>query len=431
MKIAFKTFGCKANMTDTDAMFLEAQKRGFTVVDETAVADAYIINTCTVTENADKDARQQANRYKRVNPESVVAMVGCYAQVATDELVKLPQVDLVVGTANKFRVLDHVKQKLSSTSVEKNQVEKAMGFLPENFPGSKNSRATIKIQDGCNFKCTFCIIPDARGRSRSLPIETIARQVSQAYSEGFKEVVLTGIHLAHYGWDHNTDLVTLVRTLLATKEGPRIRLSSLDPFEIPHELIEMLKTESRLCPHFHIALQSGSDKILARMKRFYKAQEFVDVCNKIQSVNPDTFIGVDVIVGFPGETEEDFQETLNTLKNSFWSKLHVFSYSVRKGTAAAAFEDQVSYQDIAKRSEILRMLSEERHLAFLKTQVGKEKSVLLERPSKKHPGFWLGHTENYLPTLSRVENGEAKAVFSLTLGDLSGEYITTQSNYSV
>lgn len=412
-------------MTDTDAMFLEAQKRGFTIVDETAVADAYVINTCTVTENADKDARQQANRYKRVNPESVVAMVGCYAQVATDELVKLPQVDLVVGTANKFRVLDHLKQKLSDTRVEKNQVEKAMGFLPENFPGSKNSRATIKIQDGCNFKCSFCIIPDARGKSRSLPLETIVRQVNQAYREGFKEVILTGIHLAHYGWDHNTDLVTLVRALLAVKEGPRIRLSSLDPFEIPHELIDMLKMEKRLCPHFHIALQSGSDKILSRMKRFYKAQEFVDVCNKIQTTNSDTFIGVDVIVGFPGETEEDFLETVNTLKKSFWSKLHVFSYSLRKGTAAAAFEDHVKPEEIAKRSEILRMLSEERHLQFLKSQTGKDKDVLLERPSKKNPGFWLGHTENYLPTLSKVDNGEAKAVFTMKLGDVSGERVMT------
>lgn len=427
MKIAFKTFGCKANMTDTDALFLEAEKRGFTVVDETSVADAYVINTCTVTENADKDARQQANRYKRANPESVVALVGCYAQVATDELVKLPQVDLVVGTANKFRALDHIKQKLNSVPLEKNQVEKTMGFLPEHFPGSKNSRATIKIQDGCNFKCTFCIIPEARGKSRSLPLETIVKQVNDAYQEGFQEVILTGIHLAHYGWDHNTDLVTLVRALLSTPEGPRVRLSSLDPFEIPHELIEMLKTEKRLCPHFHIALQSGSDKILARMKRFYKAQEFVDVCNKIQSVNPDTFIGVDVIVGFPGETEEDFQETVETLKKSFWSKLHVFSYSVRKGTPAAAFEDHVKLEEIARRSEVLRMLSEERHIEFLKSQVGKEKAVLLERPSKKHPGFWLGHTENYLPTLSKLENGEAKAVFTMKLGKISGEKITTIS----
>lgn len=423
MKIAFKTFGCKANTTDTDALFLEAKKQGFEVVDEQAVADAYVINTCTVTENADKDARHQANRYKRTNPDSVVAMVGCYAQVATDELLKLPQVDLVIGTANKFRVLDHLKQKIETGSLEKNQVEKAMGFLPENFPGSRNSRATIKIQDGCNFKCSFCIIPDARGRSRSLPVETIVKQVTQAWQEGFKEVVLTGIHLAHYGWDHNTDLVALVKALLQEKEGPRLRLSSLDPFEIPHELIEMLKTEERLCPHFHIALQSGSDKILAKMKRFYKAKEFVDVCRKIETVNPDTFIGVDVIVGFPGETEEDFEQTVTTLKESFWAKLHVFSYSVRKGTAAASLKDHVPQQEIARRSEVLRRLSEERYQQFIQSQVGKEKNVLLERPSKKFPGFWLGHTENYLPTLSPISDAQAKWVVSMRLQSVKEERV--------
>ncbi len=407
MRIAIKTFGCKANSTDSDALFLEAKRRGYQIVNETDPADAYVINTCTVTENADRDARHQAHRFKRQNQGGLVAMVGCYAQVARDSLLNFPEVDFVVGTANKFKVLDHFEKAFRNEPVEKDQVEPAKGFLPENFPGSRHARATVKIQDGCNYRCSFCIIPEARGRSRSLTLESIEKQVTQAYREGFKEVVLTGIHLAHYGWDHNTDLVELMKRLLS-QEGPRIRLSSLDPFEIPEELLQLFANHERFCPHFHIALQSGSDSVLSRMRRIYQAQEFVDVTQKIKALRPDTFIGVDVIVGFPGEGEKEFQETIQCLNNSYWTKLHVFSFSARRGTVAAQLEPKVPEPLIAERSEVLRKLSDQQYFNFMESQVGKTRKVILERPSKTQADVWLGHTDNYLPTYTLISQAEPK-----------------------
>lgn len=424
MRIAFKTFGCRANTNDTDSLYLEAKKRGFEVVSETEKADAYVINTCTVTENADRDARHQANRFKRQNQGGLVAMVGCYAQVAKEEILKIPEVDFIVGTANKFRVLDLFQSALNNEHVAKDQVENTAGFLPEHFPGSRQARANIKIQDGCNYKCSFCIIPEARGRSRSLPLQMVMRQVEEAYAQGFQEIVLTGIHLAHYGWDQNTDLITLVKEIVKMPSGPRVRISTLDPFEIPDGLIDMLGQEERLCPHFHIAIQSGSDTVLKRMRRLYKAQEFVDVCEKIYARCSDTFIGVDIITGFPGENEQEFMETVNLLNASKWSKLHVFSYSSRRGTAAASLTDHVPSEIIDARSEILRQMSETRYNAFLKSQLGKTKNVLLEQPSKKDAGIWLGHTENYIPTLTRIQ-GTTKTVLRTSLIQIEGEKIWT------
>ena len=403
MRIAFKTFGCKANSVDTDFLYGEALRRGFEIVEEEQGADAYVINSCTVTSQADRDARVFAQKYKRQNPLSQVAVVGCYAQVAKEELLALPEVDYVLGTAEKLKVLDFFE-----SGAEKDAVVPATGFLPETFQGSRYARANIKIQDGCNFACSFCIIPKARGRSRSLSIEVIRKQVATAYEMGFKEVILTGIHIAHYGWDLNTDLMALLRELLKEKDGPRIRLSTLDPFEIPDELVEWLATEERLCAHFHIALQSGSDRILKSMKRIYRAHEFVDVTQKIRRANSDTFIGVDVIVGFPGEDEAAFQETVQCLQDSFWAKLHVFPFSVRKGTRAETLPDHLPKSTIAARSKILRDLSDVRLQDFLNGQVGKTKSVILERAVDDSGLRWTGHTDNYLQAIVELSQGETK-----------------------
>lgn len=425
MRIAIKTFGCRANSTDSDALFLEAKKRGYQIVDETAQADAYVINTCTVTENADRDARHQAYRFKRQNQGGLVAMVGCYAQVAKNELLKLAEVDFVVGTANKFKVLDHFEKAINNLPVERDQVEPAKGFLPESFPGSRHARATVKIQDGCNYRCSFCIIPEARGRSRSLPIDIIEQQVQTAFKDGFNEVVLTGIHLAHYGWDQNTDLVELVKRLLS-RPGPRVRLSSLDPFELPEELLNLFSSHERFCPHFHIALQSGSDSVLSRMRRIYQAKEFVEVTQKIQRLRPDTFIGVDIITGFPGETEEEFQETINCLKNSYWTKLHVFPFSARKGTVAANLEGQLSDTLISERSEILRKLSDSQYFKFMNSQIGKTRKVILERQSKTQKDVWLGHTDNFLPTYTLVSPAAPKMEVLCEIIKTEGDRVWTK-----
>ncbi|NBX76174.1 MAG: tRNA (N(6)-L-threonylcarbamoyladenosine(37)-C(2))-methylthiotransferase MtaB [Proteobacteria bacterium] len=425
MRIAFKTFGCRANSNDTDALYLEAVRRGFVPVSETEPADAYVINTCTVTENADRDARHQANRFKRQNQGALVALVGCYAQVGREELLKLPEVDFLVGTANKFKTLDYFEEAFRTGKIEKDQVELAKGFLPEHFPGSRNARATIKIQDGCNYKCSFCIIPEARGRSRSLPLETVLKQVEAAHAQGFQEIVLTGIHLAHYGWDQNTDLAKLLQSIFHIKNGPRVRVSTLDPFEIPDNLIALLKNESRLCPHFHIALQSGNDEVLRKMRRLYKAHEFSDVTAKLKEAQPDTFVGVDVIVGFPGEGEKEFEDTVKLLEKSYWTKLHVFSFSARRGTVAAELKPEVPEAVIAERSKILRDLSDKRYEQFLKSQLGKEKAVIFEKLSKGSENVWQGHTENYIPTLTVATEARSKMLKRLTLTKVEGEKMWT------
>jgi len=419
MKLAIKTFGCRANSADTDILYMEAKRRGFELVGENDVADAYIINSCTVTSHADRDARSQVRKFKRLNPNSLVGVIGCYGQVSKEELIANPAIDYVLGTAEKNAILDLFTKSLTP----KDQVANTTGFLVEDFPGSRYSRATVKIQDGCNFKCTFCIIPQARGKSRSLPLNTALKQIEQAYEQGYEEVVLSGIHLAHYGWDQNTDLVELLERTLSLPKGPRIRLTSLDPFEIPSRLIEMT-SHPRLCPHFHIALQSGNDKVLKSMKRFYKAQEFVHVTENIYNKSPDTFIGVDIIVGFPEEGEEEFNDTLQCLKDSFWTKLHVFSFSARRDTPAVHMT-QVAAAEITNRSKILRNLSEERYERFLISQIGKKKDVLLERPSKKHPGLWLGHTENYLPTFSKT-SGKQKHIIPSIIKKRMGERVLTE-----
>ncbi len=423
MKIAFKTFGCKANSVDTDNLFLEARRRGYELVNEDQWADAYVINSCTVTSHADRDARFQVNKYKRQNPKALIGVIGCYAQVAKEELLALRDIDFVLGTANKLSILDHITETGLGKKVERDQVRATTGFLPETFRGSRYARASIKIQDGCNFSCSFCIIPQARGRSRSLAPELILKQIDDAYEQGFEEVILTGIHMAHYGWDLNTSLWDLLKQVFAKPKGPRVRISTLDPFEFPDELLNWIGTEKRLCPHFHIALQSGSDEILKRMRRIYTAQEFVDVTRKINERNADTFIGVDVIVGFPGETDEKFEETVRVLENSSWSKLHVFSFSLRAGTKAETLDGHVHPSVIAKRSLFLREMSNRRYQQFLSSQIGKQRDVILERPSDKLEGVWLGHTENYIPTYSRIENGITKQVIHTKVYRTEGERV--------
>jgi threonylcarbamoyladenosine tRNA methylthiotransferase MtaB len=459
-RIAFKTFGCRANSLDTDAMTLEATRRGYQIVDDADEADTYVINSCTVTHAADKETRILAQRLKKKNPDSKVAVVGCYAQVAKDDLASQPAVDFVLGTANKLELFDLLTDGAfdnqrppqtdstaeseavpnnsmpsvhaiarGQTSVQQVRVPQASGFLPDAFPGSRNSRANIKIQDGCNFSCSYCIIPEARGRSRSLPLEKALEQVQQASDQGFEEVVLTGIHLAHYGWDKKTNLLALVRAILDMPNGPRLRLSTLDPFEICDELIALVGTHPKLCPYFHIALQSGSNPVLKAMRRIYRAEEFVKVTNKIREQCPSVFIGVDVIVGFPQETDEAFQETVRCLEASHWTKLHVFPFSLRRGTRAEALTETVPREVAQARSLQLRQWSDARLSQFLKAQVGTEQGVLVEKRASRHPGYWQGHTANYTPVLLAEPSHlgmEAKRTYFSSLTHLQDGFVVAE-----
>lgn len=424
-KIAFKTFGCRANSLDTDALTAEAVRRGYQIVDEDEAADAYVINSCTVTNAADRETRVFAQRFKNKNPQASVAVVGCYAQVSKEELEAQPAVDFILGTANKLQLFDLME---SPGQVDGNRdfVVPASGFLPEHFPGSRNARANIKIQDGCNFSCSYCIIPKARGRSHSLKKEVVLSQVQEARDQGFEEVVLTGIHLAHYGWDKGTNLLSLVQDILAMPDGPRLRLSTLDPFEIPEELIELVGTHPKLCPYFHIALQSGSDPILKSMRRIYRAEEFVKITNRLKAKHPSVFIGVDVIVGFPGETDEDFARTVECLEKSHWTKLHVFPFSLRRGTKAEELTGAVPVAMSQARSKQLREWSDSRYQAFLQSQVGTRQKVLLEKRSSKRPQFWQGHTANYVPTLLEEGPGQtfdSKEVYDCSLVAVDGAFV--------
>lgn len=400
MKIAFKTYGCKANSVDTDALHHAASRLGWDVVPEQEPADAYVINSCTVTEAADKEARIQAQKYKKRNPNSKVGIVGCYSQVAERELLDVDEIDLIVGSADKEHILDLLEQQARGQTVDRGNVKKATGFLRDDFPGSRLSRASIKIQDGCNFKCSYCIIPQARGRSRSLSPDRVIAQIRQAHGQGFREVTLTGIHIAHYGWDLNTDLMELLHRIFVETEGVRVRLTTLDPFEIPDALIALMESEPRLCPHFHIAIQSGSDAVLKGMRRIYRAHEFVEVSNKIHAALPHAFIGVDVIVGFPGEGTKEFEETEENLRASHWTRLHVFPFSLRKDTPAEALPHKVEPAEIQRRSRELRAWSDARHQEFLESQLGRVCDVIVEKKSRQFPSAWKGHTENYLPTFS-------------------------------
>lgn len=411
MRVAFKNFGCRANNFETDGLYLEAVRRGMQVVSDEEMADAYVINSCTVTANADRDARNQVYRFKRLSPQSIVAVIGCYAQVAKEELLKLSGVDYVLGTADKNKVLDLIADK----NQQRDHVLAPTGFLPEIFIGSRNARANIKIQDGCNYRCTFCTIPMARGRSRSLVPHVVESQIQEAISQGFTEVVLTGIHLAHYGWEHNSDLKALLDILLSNLDGPRIRLSTLDPFEIPDGLLDLMASNPKLCPFLHIALQSGDDAILKKMKRVYRAEEFESITKQIKQKVPEAFIGVDVIVGFPGESAESFQITTNLLGRTHWSRLHVFSYSERKGTEAVKLDGKVPKIEIARRSKLLRAMSDARYQQFLEGQIGATRSLLLEKPAQKKAGHWIGHTENYVPVEVEWEAGKAKKILSVRL----------------
>lgn len=426
--MAFKTFGCKSNSVDTDILRAEAMRRGFKVVGEAEAADIYVINSCTVTGSADRDARNQVRRFKRQNPKAMIGVIGCYSQVSKDELLSLPDVDFVVGTADKLSLFEHLCGPRERGEFVRDGVQAPTGFLIEEFLGSRRARAAIKIQDGCGLKCSFCIVPAARGPNRSLPIQTILSQVRKAQDLGFQEVVLTGIHVGHYGRDIRASLTELLNRLLEDETGPRIRLSTLDSNEISDEILSFLASR-RLCPHFHIALQSGSNQILSKMHRTARAEDFMMITQAIRSRCERAFIGVDVMVGFPGETDADFEQTVRCLERSHWTKLHVFAFSPRRGTKAAMIDPAIPEAVIRERSARLRAWSDQRLMSFLNDHIGRSCEVLVERPSRKFPLQWLGHTENYLPTYSvikeathsrqilasRIEKVEANRVWTVPL----------------
>ena len=400
-KVAFYTLGCKLNFSETSTIARNFQNEGFDRVDFEEVADIYVINTCSVTENADKQFKQIVKKAMKLNDKAFVAAVGCYAQLKPEELASVDGVDLVLGATEKFKITDYINDlsKNDMGEVHSCEIEEA-DFYVGSYSIGDRTRAFLKVQDGCDYKCTYCTIPLARGISRSDTMENVMKNAKEISEKGIKEIVLTGVNIGDYGKGefgnkkHEHTFLELVQALDKVEGIERLRISSIEPNLLKNETIEFVSQSRTFVPHFHIPLQSGSNTILKKMKRRYLRELYSDRVAKIRQVMPDACIGVDVIVGFPGETDELFLETYNFLNELDISYLHVFTYSERDNTEAAVMEGVVPANVRAKRSKMLRGLSVKKRRAFYESQIGTNRTVLFEGENKE--GYIHGFTENYV-----------------------------------
>ncbi|NNE33149.1 MAG: tRNA (N(6)-L-threonylcarbamoyladenosine(37)-C(2))-methylthiotransferase MtaB [Winogradskyella sp.] len=400
-KVAFYTLGCKLNFSETSTIARSFKDEGFDRVDFKEKADIYVINTCSVTENADKRFKNIVKQAQRVNPEAFVAAIGCYAQLKPEELADVNGVDLVLGATEKFKITDYLNDlsKNDFGEVHSCEIEDA-DFYVGSYSIGDRTRAFLKVQDGCDYKCTYCTIPLARGISRSDTMENVLKNAEEISGKGIKEIVLTGVNIGDYGKGefgnkkHQHTFLELVTELDQVKGIERLRISSIEPNLLKNDTIELVANSRAFVPHFHIPLQSGSNAILKKMKRRYMRELYVDRVNKIREVMPNACIGVDVIVGFPGETEQHFLETYNFLNDLEISYLHVFTYSERDNTEAAVMDGEVPKNVRAKRSKMLRGLSAKKRRAFYESQINTVHTVLFESENKE--GYIYGFTENYV-----------------------------------
>ena len=399
-KVAFHTLGCKLNFTETSTIARSFVENGFELTDFSKKADFYVINTCSVTDNADKKFKNILNRAKKRNPNAFNIIVGCYAQLKPKYISEIPGVDLVLGANEKFNVIDYVGQLDKANtfvySCDINDVNK----YESSYSVDDRTRSFLKVQDGCDYKCTYCTIPNARGISRSDSLENIKMNVSEIASKDIKEIILTGVNIGDYGKGefgnkkHETTFLELIKELDLTKNINRFRISSIEPNLLKNDIIDFIATSDLFVPHFHIPLQSGSNKILGLMKRRYRKELYEDRIRYIHSKINDVCIGVDVIVGFPGETDSDFQETYNFLLNLDISYLHVFSYSERDNTEASNMLNPVPKNIRFQRSKMLRSLSEKKRRIFYNSQINRVRPVLFESENKL--GYIYGYTDNYI-----------------------------------
>lgn len=400
-KVAFYTLGCKLNFSETSTIARNFQDEGFDRVDFEEVADMYVINTCSVTENADKQFKQVVRKVMKLNDKAFVAAIGCYAQLKPEELANVDGVDLVLGATEKFKITDYINDlsKNDFGEVHSCEIEDA-DFYVGSYSIGDRTRAFLKVQDGCDYKCTYCTIPLARGISRSDELENVLKNAKEISAQNIKEIVLTGVNIGDYGKGefankkHEHTFLELVQELDKVEGIERLRISSIEPNLLKNETIEFVSKSRTFVPHFHIPLQSGSNEILKLMKRRYQREIYTERVNKIREVMPDACIGVDVIVGFPGETDEHFLETYHFLNDLDISYLHVFTYSERDNTEAAEMEGVVPANVRAKRSKMLRSLSVKKRRAFYDSQIGTNRTVLFESDNKE--GYIHGFTENYV-----------------------------------
>ena len=400
-RVAFYTLGCKLNFSETSTIARNLQEEGFERVDFEEVADMYVINTCSVTENADKQFKQVVRKAMKLNDKAFVAAVGCYAQLKPEELADVDGVDLVLGATEKFKLADYINDLSKNDFGQVHSCEIAEAdFYVGSYSIGDRTRAFLKVQDGCDYKCTYCTIPLARGISRSDALDNVLQNAAEISKQGIKEIVLTGVNIGDYGKGefgnkkHEHTFLDLVKALDEVEGIERLRISSIEPNLLQNETIDFVSKSRTFVPHFHIPLQSGSNEILGKMKRRYQREVYTDRVANIRQVMPHACIGVDVIVGFPGETDEHFLETYHFLNDLDISYLHVFTYSERDNTEAAVMEGVVPNNVRAKRSKMLRGLSVKKRRAFYESQLGTQRTVLFEGENKE--GYIHGFTENYV-----------------------------------
>ena len=397
IRVAFCTLGCKVNQYETNAMIEKFIKKGYKIVEFNEKADIYIINTCTVTNMADRKSRQMLRRVKEINPSSIVVACGCYAQVAKEELEKIPEIDLIYGTNEKNKIVEYIEEfqrnNINNSLITDVMYQKEfLDFGTTDY--TEKTRAVIKVQDGCDRFCSYCIIPYARGHVRSRKIESVIEEIKAISKKGIKEVVITGIHVASYGKDfkEKKQLIDLLEEINKIDGIERIRLGSLEPTLITVEFLERLTKLEKICDHFHLSLQSGCDETLKRMNRRYTTEEFKKCTELLKEAYPNVSLTTDIIVGFPGETEEEFDKTYEFLKDINFYQMHVFKYSPRKGTKAAVMKEQIDGSIKEERSNKLISLSNENEIAHNEKELGKELEVLWEEQEGE---FIKGHTTNY------------------------------------
>lgn len=431
-KVAFYTLGCKLNFSETSTIGRLFTDAGYAVVDFTDGADVYVINTCSVTEHADKKCRKVVKEALKYAPNAYVTIVGCYAQLKPTEIAEIEGVDMVLGAAEKFRIVEYISDltKQPKAIVHQQNIEKVNHNFIAAYSIGDRTRTFLKVQDGCDYPCTYCTIPLARGGSRSDTIENVINRARQIAASGVKEIVLTGVNLGDFGirnGNREDKFFDLVKALDEVEGIERIRISSIEPNLLSNEIIDFVAGSKRFVPHFHIPLQSGSDKILGLMKRRYQRNLYTERVARIKQVMPNCCIGVDVIVGFPGETHEDFLDTYQFLNGLDISYLHVFTYSEREQTAAAGMSGVVAGSTRADRSKMLHILSDKKRRAFYQGQVGSIGEVLFEDDQKN--GFMHGFTKNYVKVKAKYDPvmvNEIKTV-KLVLLTADGEVEVTET----
>jgi len=421
-KVSFHTFGCKLNFSETSSISRDFIKYGYQKVGSKKFADIYIINTCSVTENANKEARKLIRQKRRINPDSFIILIGCYAQLKPDELKNQYGVNMVLGTKEKFNILKYL-DKISINPKEKivlnTDIKQINKFYPS-YSQNDRTRSYLKIQDGCDYNCTFCTIPKARGLSRSNSIKKTLEIAKTIAKTDTKEIILTGVNIGDFGVGTEESFLDLIKELDRIKGIERIRISSIEPNLLSNEIIEFCSKSEKFMPHFHIPLQSASNKILKLMRRRYKKEIFLNRVKKIKSLIPDACIGVDVIAGFPSETKQDFMKTYNFISQLDISYLHVFTYSERENTKAIKIRPVVPISERRRRSKLLYELSNKKRQLFYDNHIGKSKFILFE--SIKN-GIVTGHTDNYIKVNIKGDFSKVNSIQKVNIFDRENDYM--------